>query len=576
MIKFLIFLLSFFYSLSAWGQLKETDRQELLYNNILGNYNPGFENGLAKWTKSGSSTLTKETANPGVGTTSAIWDATANGEYLRGTLVTIPNILKNKICYAKMHYKDGDANLAFQVVDGSTNILATITLSASSSWTERTLQFPCPESSTLAPRLLASADAAAVTVDGFYWGLEKIVQGIPTTEWTSYTPSNYLGFGSITSIKLEWKRIGPSLFVRGFFTTGTVSGDEAQLELPNSFVIGGNATGDTVNVGTFYEDRNTAQVKNLIATAGDTYLNFSLGDAANSALDPKLGNACAVSTTRISVFAGPIPITAWAGSTVGLSNSAVEYYATSGTWDADSSTTAYGPNGATMTGALAAARTKTITTATRILPTDKLSLEIDVGSGYGFNEIWSEILQGASSGVTIRATGSSTIQVIFRRYYSGTSDWTNGWRWRVVKSSNPLSIGSLTSIKYQQKFLASDITTQGIYADTVAGNGAFKFTLEAGKTYRITFHMHCILTTGGDVIITLHDNITPFAYVRHHDANAATIAETSDVTILRTMTSTSLRLYIDDNGEAITGNGTYTGTWIIVEELPYHITTTGW
>lgn len=134
---------------------------------------------------------------------------------------------------------------------------------------------------------------------------------LTNTKWKQYTPGNTQGFGTISADNLEWKQVGDSIFIRGWFTTGTVAGTEAQIELPNSWAIGGS-TPDTATalIGSARHDQNTRVPFTVLGTRGDTYLNFSYtysDDTINPTV-PKTGSSSFASTTRLLLWAGPIPI----------------------------------------------------------------------------------------------------------------------------------------------------------------------------------------------------------------------------------------------------------------------------
>jgi hypothetical protein len=165
------------------------------------------------------------------------------------------------------------------------------------------------------------------------------------------------------------------LFIRGSFTTGTVTASEAQLGLPTGCTIGGKATGLVV-VGKGNRDASTAgDDLSVLATAGDTFLNFMVYLDSNSAEDltEQGGSSVASNSMRITFTAGPIPIAEWAGASfVGTNN--VEYASVGGTWDAASSTTVFGQSGSLMGGALTNNREKTITWQTPIQPGDRIQV----------------------------------------------------------------------------------------------------------------------------------------------------------------------------------------------------------
>ena len=136
------------------------------------------------------------------------------------------------------------------------------------------------------------------------------------SEWTSWNPTNTQGLGTLSGVNLEFRRAGDNMDFRGWFTTGTLTASEAQLELPNSLIIGGVA-GDTARAGHLLPDANVNSVEYyVIATNGDTYLNFSRNLHAGANSNPSVpgtGSGILGSSTRYSIQ-GSVPIKDWAGS----------------------------------------------------------------------------------------------------------------------------------------------------------------------------------------------------------------------------------------------------------------------
>jgi hypothetical protein len=153
-----------------------------------------------------------------------------------------------------------------------------------------------------------------------------------------------------------------------------------------------------------------------------------------------------------------LPIAEWAGETVSMANSRVEYASTSGTWDADSTTTVYGPVGGAIGGTLTASRSKTVTWQNGIQATDKIEVQISAdqtnwypaeGFGDGSTQVFRCFPDATNaSGVDWEHVSNTQTKVYFRQYKFIRSDataatnWDSDWYWRVVKSSNPLGIGT--------------------------------------------------------------------------------------------------------------------------------------
>lgn len=138
---------------------------------------------------------------------------------------------------------------------------------------------------------------------------------VPTdSEWQTYTPTTQ-GFGTLASVNMEWKRDGSNVLIRGRFQAGTTTGDEAQIGLPNSLIVGGNISVGH-HVGTYMRGASgAAHGGAVIATKDDTFLNISnngvFGNASVNSLTPAAGTSALGSSEIISIFAS-VPVYGWA------------------------------------------------------------------------------------------------------------------------------------------------------------------------------------------------------------------------------------------------------------------------
>jgi hypothetical protein len=134
--------------------------------------NGDFETGVSTgWTYSGA-TVTAATSGSNllIGGKSAVFDATANNEYIQSSDYTLPNGLLGRNCYAQILYKGGDSNLSLQVLDGSDNVLGSTALVAATNPVKAYFNFICPTSGSIQLKVKASADAAAIALDSMFLG----------------------------------------------------------------------------------------------------------------------------------------------------------------------------------------------------------------------------------------------------------------------------------------------------------------------------------------------------------------------------------------------------------------------
>lgn len=268
----------FLTSILTFAALTEVDRQEFVQQNILDKYNPGFENGKAKWVNSGGTFALDSSSNIGTGLQSGSFDASATTQTLTSSTVTIPKALYGQSCLARIKYKGGDSNLAFKVLDGSNNVLATQTINANSIYRPLGLAFICPTSGSLKIQIASTANAAIIYLDDAYIGENfQIAEAQVLGDWKQYTltvgaTTTAPTPGTTTWNKAFWRRVGDSMEIRyriaGDPTAGGVEGSGTYL-----FPIPSGHTIDTVKV-----EASTTQIGQTVGTSMSHSGSFALGE----------------------------------------------------------------------------------------------------------------------------------------------------------------------------------------------------------------------------------------------------------------------------------------------------------
>jgi hypothetical protein len=137
-------------------------------------YNPGFENGLAKWSSSGATpVLVSSGSNLLYGKSSITFQATGSGQYFQSELESVPNGLASGACVASIYAKNTDGNLKLQVVDNTGTVLtffgnnAEQVLGSGYTGANRfSVGFNCPAAgTTIRLRVISTAASAAVAFD---------------------------------------------------------------------------------------------------------------------------------------------------------------------------------------------------------------------------------------------------------------------------------------------------------------------------------------------------------------------------------------------------------------------------
>ena len=246
-----------------------------LETNYVKNF--GAELNINNITQSASIT-TRTTTTPLFGNASFTIDATSSGQTVKFDTDTYSSGVKGN-CLASM-WIEGDASLyKVYVEDGSANKLTTdLQLSNYTQATPVQVNYVCTTGAK--PVIEAtSASAASIEADNVTSGLAtNIGNGTITTQWAQYTPTNTQGFGTITAVNLRWRLNAGNLEIQGGFTSGTVTGSTAQLELPPGYTIAGTASA-RIYVGELI--RNGGSRATVMGVQGRTYLTFGAGASSH-------------------------------------------------------------------------------------------------------------------------------------------------------------------------------------------------------------------------------------------------------------------------------------------------------
>lgn len=141
------------------------------------------------------------------------------------------------------------------------------------------------------------------------------VGGGTVGNWATYTPSNTQGFGTITPKLIKWRQVGQNYEVEATIQTGTVSGSEAQFELPNG------ATSSSTLLSTSPAGAGTADVcgsmirnagtgafdTTVLCEPGQTYVTFGISNGSAGGLTKVTASALVGSSETITIrFSVPI------------------------------------------------------------------------------------------------------------------------------------------------------------------------------------------------------------------------------------------------------------------------------
>lgn len=454
---FFRFLVTLFIPLVAFAGPSDVKRQGEPFNNLLIDVNPGFENGLVRWTSSGG-TFTKNTtlSNVSRGVASGAWDSSSTGQTLTSRQVSIPSGLYNQECVASVWVKGGDTNLSFKVIDGS---LATVGnsvpfIQAYSSYVRLTSQFKCPSSGTLALQLASTGNAAVVYVDEAFLGQKDTTYVSLDTDWLAADTGSITLQGITVSSWLfyQYRYVGDSMDIQLEATVGSSSGSEARIGLPDGAVINGTVIPNTsfAYVGDVSNDQLGTEAL-VIASGSKSYLNFA--ESGGKYTTPVSGTTLATTGWTLSIRAR-VPVVNRSSNVQLAKRALVEYASNSSVSDADDTTSfAFGPTGSPFPNTLSTFRRKRVRFPTPIQPTDVIRLErstdginwVDFSGGGENGAISIYPYNGATengAALELPPINATDINILFRQYSSGTSNWSaSAGFYRVSKTASGASVG---------------------------------------------------------------------------------------------------------------------------------------
>lgn len=225
-------------ALPSFAQLNTIERATLLQQNLI--ENPGFENGLTRWTNSGG-TVTLGTTGDNLleGRRSAVFTASAASQTFQSALVTVPEILRGRTCSASARYNLLSPNMVMEVLDGSSNVLASASLVNVSTASTRVVStvFPCPAPASQMRVRFRSIGIGGATIDRVHLGeLSSETIESPISDWTTFTPTGT--WTANTTYSGRWRRVGTDAEIQ--FTvslSGAPTATILYVNLPSGLVI---------------------------------------------------------------------------------------------------------------------------------------------------------------------------------------------------------------------------------------------------------------------------------------------------------------------------------------------------
>lgn len=183
--------------------------------NILSNSD--FESGISLgWTNAGGAFLSVSSgANVLFGKKSATFQAFGAGNYMESTLYPVPSGLGSQNCSAGIWYLGGDNNLVLEALDGSSNVLGSRTLTATTIATPFFTSFICPAfGGSFKLRVISTGASALVALDTMFLGQNTLL---------STSTAQFIGSAFIpTTASCAWNNTSSTL--AAFTTTSACPG----------------------------------------------------------------------------------------------------------------------------------------------------------------------------------------------------------------------------------------------------------------------------------------------------------------------------------------------------------------
>jgi hypothetical protein len=195
-----------------------------------------------------SSTFTRSTTSPLVGSASFVWTKSAANRQGEGFSYdfSIQDADKGKVLACSLDYSIlsgtfSSGDMTFWIFDITNAVLIqpapysvqNHTLISDRFFIEFQTSYNSNSYRLICHTSTVSASAYTLKFDNFLLGPQAKLYGSPITDWVSYTPI-FTGFGTVASQNLQWRKNGSDLEVRGTFTPGSATAVEARMSLPFS------------------------------------------------------------------------------------------------------------------------------------------------------------------------------------------------------------------------------------------------------------------------------------------------------------------------------------------------------
>jgi len=162
-----------------------------------------------------------------------------------------------------------------------------------------------------------SASAYTINFDNFIVGPQIVTQGALVGDWVSYTPT-FTGFGTVSGVEAQYRRVGDSIEIKGKFTSGTSTAVEGRWSLPTGLV-----SADTTKIPSIqslgdmavYNHNTTTENNTMLIEPSVGYMTFGIqSNTSGGGLTKQQGATICASGQTLSIGVVTFPIQGWGTS----------------------------------------------------------------------------------------------------------------------------------------------------------------------------------------------------------------------------------------------------------------------
>lgn len=245
-------------------------------------------------------------------------------------VIPVDNKFRNQTMVLRLDVKSNASagNVVIKIYDetNAANIVASeqLQLSNDVNGTKNSVGFTIPEtcaSLSYTITALPEAGSPVTRIDDIICELaetallETAVEVPVVTSWQGYTPT-FQGFGSPSAIEFEWRQVGENVEIRGKFTGGAPTADEARVTLPAGLTSAGTNLIPSIQIigSAIVNNTGSISVFQTLVEPSVNYVSFGFRDATRTPLTKLAGNIISANGLAFN-FTASIPCSGLSATT---------------------------------------------------------------------------------------------------------------------------------------------------------------------------------------------------------------------------------------------------------------------